>query len=165
MSRSAEIFAGAYDPPEHLWLAVHFSPSPSGRAAGFAFLKRKHLRKDRDPEVSEDAATAQREAITKYYAPAESGLDYLKEICQPTLIVQGSNDVIVPTELLYPAAEPAERGAHRLPGRKSRIVLPVPRALRIGRRPVPLIGAARRRCELQPSEQLPFPSIVLTEGI
>jgi len=27
-SRSAEIFAGSYDPPEHLWLAVHFAPSP-----------------------------------------------------------------------------------------------------------------------------------------
>ena len=66
-SKSAEIFAGAYDPPEHLWLAVHFSPSPSSRAAGLAFLKRKLLRKDRDPEVSEDAATAQREAIGKYY--------------------------------------------------------------------------------------------------
>jgi pimeloyl-ACP methyl ester carboxylesterase len=73
-SRSAEIFAGAYDPPEHLWLAVHFSPSPSGRAAGFGFLKRKLLRKDRDPEVSEEAATAQREAITKYYTPTESVL-------------------------------------------------------------------------------------------
>ena len=100
-SKSAEIFAGAYDPPEHLWLAVHFSPSPSGRAAGFAFLKRKLLRKDRDPEVSEEAATAQREAITKYYAPAESVLDYLTEIRQPTLIVQGSNDVIVPTVNSY----------------------------------------------------------------
>jgi pimeloyl-ACP methyl ester carboxylesterase len=100
-SRSAEIFAGAYDPPEHLWLAVHFSPSPSGRAAGLAFLKRKLLRKDRDPEVSEEAATAQREAITKYYAPAESILDYLKAIRQPTLIVQGSNDVIVPTVNSY----------------------------------------------------------------
>ena len=100
-SRSAEIFAGAYDPPEHLWLAVHFSPSPSGRAAGLAFLKRKLLRKDRDPEVSEEAATAQREAITKYYAPAESVLDYLKAIRQPTLIVQGSNDVIVPTVNSY----------------------------------------------------------------
>jgi pimeloyl-ACP methyl ester carboxylesterase len=36
-SRSAEIFAGAYDPPEHLWLAVHFSPSPSGRAQASPF--------------------------------------------------------------------------------------------------------------------------------
>ena len=100
-SRSAEIFAGAYDPPEHLWLAVHFSPSPSGRAAGLAFLKRKLIRQDRDPEVSDEAAVAQREAITKYYAPAENVLDYLKEIHQPTLIVQGSNDVIVPTVNSY----------------------------------------------------------------
>ena len=46
--------------------------------------------------MSEEAATAQREAITKYYAPAESIFDYLKAIRQPTLIVQGSNDVIVP---------------------------------------------------------------------
>src|SRR6202050_616948 len=100
-SRTAEIFAGTYDPPEHLWLAVHFSPSPSGRAAGLAFLKRKLLRKDRDPEVSDEAAAAQREAITKYDAPAEGALNYLKEIRQPTLIVQGSNDVIVPTVNSY----------------------------------------------------------------
>src|SRR6202789_2559671 len=96
-SRSAEIFAGAYDPPEHLWLAVHFSPSPSSRAAGLAFLKRKLLRKDRDPEVSEEAAAAQREAIGRYIAPAESVLHYLKDIRQAPLFVQGSNDVIVPT--------------------------------------------------------------------
>ena len=100
-SRSAEIFAGAYDPPEHLWLAVHFSPSPSSRAAGLAFLKRKLLRVDRDPEVSEEATVAQREAIRKYIAPAKSVLDYLKDIRQPTLIVQGSNDVIIPTVNSY----------------------------------------------------------------
>jgi pimeloyl-ACP methyl ester carboxylesterase len=100
-SESAEIFAGTYDPPEHLWLAVHFSPSPSSRAAGLAFLKRKLLRQDRDPEVSEEAAAAQREAIGKYSAPAESVLAYLKDIRQPTLIVQGSNDVIVPTVNSY----------------------------------------------------------------
>jgi pimeloyl-ACP methyl ester carboxylesterase len=32
-SKSAEIFAAAYDPPEHLWLAVLFSASKAGRAA------------------------------------------------------------------------------------------------------------------------------------
>jgi pimeloyl-ACP methyl ester carboxylesterase len=98
-SKSAEIFAGAYDPPEHLWLAVHFSPSPSSRTAGLAFLKRKLLRKDRDPEVSEEAGAAQREAIGKYIAPGV--LDYLKDIRQPALIVQGSNDVIIPTVNSY----------------------------------------------------------------
>jgi pimeloyl-ACP methyl ester carboxylesterase len=74
-SKSTEIFAGAYDPPEHLWLAVHFSPSSSSRASGLAFLKRRFLRKDRDPEVSEEAASTQREAISKYYAPTENALD------------------------------------------------------------------------------------------
>ena len=100
-SKSAEIFAGAYDPPEHLWLAVHFSPSPSSRAAGLAFLERKLERKDRDPEVREQAAAAQREAVGKY-TTREDALDYyLKDIGQPTLIVQGSNDVIFPTANSY----------------------------------------------------------------
>jgi pimeloyl-ACP methyl ester carboxylesterase len=100
-SRSAEIFGATYDPPEHLWLAVHFSPSASSRAAGMAFLKRKLLRQNRDPEVSEEAAAVQREALSKYYAPAERALDYLQDMSQPTLIVQGSNDVIVPTVNSY----------------------------------------------------------------
>ncbi len=100
-SKSAEIFAGTYDPPEHLWLAVHFSPSPSSQAAGLAFLKRKLLREDRDPEVSDEAASAQREAIGKYIARSEGLLDYLQDIHQPTLIVQGSNDVIIATVNSY----------------------------------------------------------------
>jgi pimeloyl-ACP methyl ester carboxylesterase len=100
-SKSAEIFAATYDSPEHLWLAVHFSPSPSSQAAGLAFLERKLSRNDRDPDVSEEAAAAQREAIGKYIAPAENIFDYLKNIRQPTLIVQGSNDVVVPTVNSY----------------------------------------------------------------
>jgi pimeloyl-ACP methyl ester carboxylesterase len=100
-SRIAEIFAGVYDPPEHLWLATHFSPSASSRAAGLAFLERKLAREDRDPELSEEAAAAQREAIGKYVAPAESVLDYLKDIRQPTLVVNASTDVMVPTVNSY----------------------------------------------------------------
>ena len=94
-SKSTEIFAATYDPPEHLWLAVEFSPSPSSRAAGLAYLERKLRRKDRDPEVSAEAAAAQLEALGKYTAHDERALDYLKAIRQPTLIVQGSNDVII----------------------------------------------------------------------
>ena len=96
-SRSAEIFAGLYDPPEHLWLAVHFSTSPAGRAAGLAFLERKLRRKDRDREVSEGAAARQREAIGNYIAGGEAAQDHLRDIRLPTLIVQGSNDIIIPT--------------------------------------------------------------------
>src|ERR1700719_1672430 len=36
------IFGAAYDPPEHLWLAVLFSPSEAGQIAGKEVLKRKH---------------------------------------------------------------------------------------------------------------------------
>jgi pimeloyl-ACP methyl ester carboxylesterase len=100
-SRSAEIFAGTYDPPEHLWLAVHFSPSTASRTAGLAFLERKRERKERDPEMSAEGIGHQREAIGKYIARHDGVLDYLKSIRQPTLIVQGSNDVIIPTHNSY----------------------------------------------------------------
>lgn len=96
-SRSAEIFAGSYDPPEHLWLAVHFKPTETSRKAGLAFIERKLSRRDRDPEVSEQTVAAQGEAIGKWITPGENALDYLKSIKQPTLIVQGSDDAIIPT--------------------------------------------------------------------
>ena len=69
-SQSRTIFAGQYDPPEHLWLAVHFSPSEASRAAGLAFLERKLRRQDRDPAVSAQTVNAQLEAIGKYVTPA-----------------------------------------------------------------------------------------------
>lgn len=64
-SRSAEIFAGSYDPPEHLWLSVHFGPSEASQKAGLAFLERKLRRQDRDPQVSAQTLAAQGEAIDR----------------------------------------------------------------------------------------------------
>ena len=160
-SKSAEIFAGTYDPPEHLWLAVHFSPSPSSRAAGLAFLKRKLLRQDRDPEVSEEAAAAQREAVGKYTAPGEGVLAYLKDIRQPTLIVQGGNDVIVPTLNSYTLQQ-------NLPNAQL-IVYPDANHGSFYQYPELFVSQANQfltsalqgnEANLQPSEQLPFPSIV-----
>src|SRR5260221_3592017 len=92
------IFGAAYDPPEHLWLAVLFSPSKAAQAAGMEFLKRKHLRqKGRDPEVNDKVSPAQIEAMDKWGVQQEGSYDYLKTIKQPTLVVNGSNDVIMPT--------------------------------------------------------------------
>ena len=165
-SKSAEIFAGAYDPPEHLWLAVHFSPSPSSRAAGLAFLKRKLLRQGRDPEVSEEAAAAQREAIGKYIAPAESVLAYLKDIRQPTLIVQGSNDVIIPTVNSYVLQQ-------NLPNAEL-IVYPDANHGSFYQYPELFVSDADQflssalqdgDTNLRPSERLLFPSIVPATGI
>jgi pimeloyl-ACP methyl ester carboxylesterase len=100
-SQSHAVFSSTYDPPEHLWLAVHFSPSASSREAGLAFLKRKWERQDRDPEMSAEAIARQGEAIGKYIAQHEGVLDYLKGIRQPTLVVQGNDDVIIPTHNSY----------------------------------------------------------------
>ena len=96
-SKSADIFAAQYDPPEHLWIAAHFSPSPAGRAAGLAYLERKHHRRDRSPEVTEVAATAQYQAIVSSNEKVDGVLDDLAQFRQPTLVLEGSNDLIIPT--------------------------------------------------------------------
>lgn len=96
-SHSAEIFSAAYDPPEHLWIAAHFLPNATGHAAGLKYLERKHRRQDRSPEVSEVAAAAQYAAIVTSNEKSDGVWDYLADIHQPTLVVDGSNDLIIPT--------------------------------------------------------------------
>ena len=92
-----QIFAATYDPPDHLWLAVHFTPSEASQAAGREFLQRFRRRiKGRDPDVNEKVAPAQLEAIGKW-GVAQKSFDYLKEIKQPTLVVNGGKDVIIYT--------------------------------------------------------------------
>jgi pimeloyl-ACP methyl ester carboxylesterase len=92
------LFGAAYDPPEHVWLAVQFSPSVAGQTAGREFLKRTHLRQQgRDPEVNDKVSPAQIAAMDEWGAQRKGSYDYLKTIKQPTLVVNGSNDVIMPT--------------------------------------------------------------------
>src|ERR1700730_12391085 len=95
---AGRLFGATYDPPEHVWLAVKFSPSAAGQAAGREFLKRTHLRQEgRDPEVNDKVSPAQVEAMGKWGVQKKGSYDYLKTIKQPTLVVNGSNDVIMPT--------------------------------------------------------------------
>ena len=92
------IFGATYDPPEELWLSVHFTQSKASQAEGREFLNRFRLRaQNRDPEANEIVAPAQIEAIGKWGAQREGSYDYLKRIRQPTLVVNGSTDVIVYT--------------------------------------------------------------------
>jgi pimeloyl-ACP methyl ester carboxylesterase len=91
-----KIFGARYQEPDHLWLKVFFTPSEVSQAAGRAYLKRFHLRvDDREPEVSDQVAPAQLEALAKWGTPRENPFEYLKAIAHPTLVVNGDSDVII----------------------------------------------------------------------
>jgi len=91
-----KIFGATYEPPDELWLKVHFTESEASQAAGRAFLKRLMRRtENRDPEVNEKVAPAQIEAIGKWGVQRAGSYDYLRNIGQPTLVVNGDNDVII----------------------------------------------------------------------
>ncbi|CDM56044.1 MULTISPECIES: hypothetical protein [Rhizobium] len=86
-----EIFGATYDSADQLWLRVHFTPSEASQAAGRAFLERTHRRiEDRDPLVGEKVAPAQVAALAIYGAPKPDSYAYLKDIRQPTLVVNAS---------------------------------------------------------------------------
>jgi NAD(P)-dependent dehydrogenase (short-subunit alcohol dehydrogenase family) len=50
----------------------------------------------RDPEVNDKVSPAEVEAMGKWGVQQKGSYDYLKTIKQPTLVVNGSNDVIMP---------------------------------------------------------------------
>src|SRR6202171_3614614 len=93
-----QIFGATYDPPDKLWLKVHFTESEASQAAGREFLKRfKRRIQNRGPEVNEKVAPAQIEAIGKWGVQRAGSYDYLSNIEQPTLVVNGDHDVIIYT--------------------------------------------------------------------
>jgi pimeloyl-ACP methyl ester carboxylesterase len=98
----APLFGKVYDPQDLMWLPIFFSPSAESQAAGRRFLERIRARtEDRDAPVSEATVTAHLTAARAWGAAASDGFEYLKEIRQPTLVVNGSNDVVVATVNSY----------------------------------------------------------------
>src|SRR6202048_3520319 len=99
LTREAQaVFGATYANPDELWCGVFSTPTEASQAAGRAFLKRFRLRVEgRDPEVSEKVAPAQIDAIGKWGAPRAGAFDYLREITHPTLVINGSDDVIIYT--------------------------------------------------------------------
>jgi pimeloyl-ACP methyl ester carboxylesterase len=92
------VFGATYANPDEVWLSGFFTPSEASQAAGRAFLKRFRRRVEgRDPEVGGKVAPAQIDAIGKWGAPRAGAFDYLREITHPTLVINGSNDVIIYT--------------------------------------------------------------------
>jgi pimeloyl-ACP methyl ester carboxylesterase len=85
-----------------MWLPIFFSPSAESQAAGNRFLQRIRARtEDRDAPVSEATVAAHSAAAGEWGAAAPGSFDYLKEIPHPTLVVNGSNDIVVATVNSY----------------------------------------------------------------
>jgi pimeloyl-ACP methyl ester carboxylesterase len=84
--------------PLEAFLYLFFSPSDRSQAAGKAFWERRHRRKnDVDPPSSAQTMTAQLAAIKDWREVKGERYAELKRIGHPTLVVNGSNDIMVPT--------------------------------------------------------------------
>jgi pimeloyl-ACP methyl ester carboxylesterase len=94
----APLFGKAYDPQDLMWLPIFFAASDESQAAGRRFLERIRARtEDRDVPVSEATVAAHSAAAGDWGLAAPGSFGYLNGIGQPTLVVNGSNDIVVPT--------------------------------------------------------------------
>jgi pimeloyl-ACP methyl ester carboxylesterase len=81
------------------FLFLFFGRSEAAKQAGRAFWQRRHLRPDQDPPSSPAVMQAQIEAHMHYLPKLDVAAPYahLRGIRQPTFILNGINDVMVPT--------------------------------------------------------------------
>lgn len=81
------------------FMYLFFGRSPQAQQAAREFWARRHQRADQDPPSSAEAAKAQIEA-NMHYLPRlqeDDPFAYLRGITQPTFILNGVHDVMVPT--------------------------------------------------------------------
>lgn len=84
------------------FLFLFFAPSSSSQAAGRAFWERRHLRKiDVDPETRPESYQAMGAASEEWAKVKGERYARLKQITQPVLVVNGHNDIMVPTYNSY----------------------------------------------------------------
>jgi pimeloyl-ACP methyl ester carboxylesterase len=80
------------------FLYLFFTQSEASQAAGKAFLSRRHLRtKDVDPESTPELMKAQVTLTIDWRAPRGERYADLKSIKQPTLVVNGTSDILIPS--------------------------------------------------------------------
>ena len=85
------------------FMYLFFGRSPEAKQAAREFWERRHQRVDQDPPSSPEVAKAQIEA-NMHYLPRVTEDDpfaYLRGIRQPTFILNGVNDVMIPTVNSY----------------------------------------------------------------
>ena len=93
----AELFTRKYERQEDMWLPILFAPAETSQKAGRAYVARIVARADRDAGVSEQSIVAQQTAIAAYGAAKDPAYAVLKGIKIPVLVVNGTEDIIIPT--------------------------------------------------------------------
>jgi pimeloyl-ACP methyl ester carboxylesterase len=88
---------------EHLY--IFFAHSDNGQALGRKSLARQQARtENRDPRSGLAARDAQYDAIVEWGIPDHAALQRLTGIKNPTLIIQGDDDLMIPTKGSYTMA-------------------------------------------------------------
>lgn len=83
---------------KHPLLYLFFEPSAASQQLGEAFVQRLESRAtDRDQATSQAAVGAQYQAIVGWGEVQDPEFARLRQITQPALVVNGSNDIMVPT--------------------------------------------------------------------
>jgi pimeloyl-ACP methyl ester carboxylesterase len=83
---------------DDMWLPILFSPSKESQTAGRAFISRITTRtEDRDIPVSDKTIAGYRAAATAWGSAPADEFSYLTRIAQPTLVVNGNDDIVIPT--------------------------------------------------------------------
>jgi pimeloyl-ACP methyl ester carboxylesterase len=93
----AELFTRKYERQEDMWLPILFAPTETSQAAGRAYIERIVARTDRDAPVSDQSIAAQRAALGAYGAAKDPSYAHLKGLRLPVLVVNGSDDIVIPT--------------------------------------------------------------------
>lgn len=91
---------------EEDFLFLFFEQSQKSQAAGRRFYARRTARtEDVDPPSSPQTAQAQAAAIADWFQPRGERYADLRSIEQPTLVVNGTNDIMLPTINSYTLVE------------------------------------------------------------
>jgi pimeloyl-ACP methyl ester carboxylesterase len=93
----AELFTRKYERQEDMWLPILFAPTQASQAAGRAYIERIVARADRDAPVSDQSIAAQGAALAAYGAVKDPSYAHLKGLRLPVLVVNGSDDIVIPT--------------------------------------------------------------------
>lgn len=82
-------------------LPLFFTPSAASQAAGRAFLARQAVRAERDPDLGEAVSNPQAKALIDWCAMADDDDALLRCIAQPTLVMSGAADTMLPAANAY----------------------------------------------------------------